>query len=142
MGMARLVASVVSAIALLALAVPPVQAGGAMGIGDDGSSACRAITNGTNPPHVVHWAAEIGDRSGVAIGAAQLLCAFIGAGGANVAQNPSFDQNTVNSFVCYQVSGSDTDKLKVAISDKFVDQTVNLAGYRLMCVPATASPTQ
>lgn len=142
MGMARLVASVVSAIALLALAVPPVQAGGAMGIGDDGSSACRAITNGTNPPHVAHWAAEIGDRSGVAIGAAQLLCAFIGAGGANVAQNPSFDQNTVNSFVCYQVSGNDTDKLKVAISDKFVDQTVNLAGYRLMCVPATASPAQ
>jgi hypothetical protein len=137
MGMGRLVASVVSAIALLAVAVPPVQAGGAMGIGNDGSSACRAITNGANPPHVAHWAADIGDRTGVAIGAAQLLCDFIGAGGANVAQNPSFDVNTVNSFVCYQVSGNDTDKLKVAISDKFVDQTVTLAGYRLMCVPAT-----
>jgi hypothetical protein len=136
MGMARLVASVVSAIALLAVAVPPAHAGGAMGIGDDGSSACRAITNGTNPPHVAHWAALIGDRTGVSIGAAQLLCDFIGTGGANVAQNPSFDPNTVNSFVCYQVSGNDTDKLKVAISDKFVDQTVSLSGYRLMCVPA------
>lgn len=137
MGMARLVLSMVSAIALLAVAVPGVHAGGAMGIGDDGSSACRAITNGANPPHVAHWAADLGDRTGVSIGAAQLLCDFIGAGGASVAQNPSFDPNTVNSFVCYQVSGNDTDKLKVAISDKFVNQTVSLAGYRLMCVPAT-----
>ena len=136
MSTVRSLMSVLSVVALLVGSVSGAHAGGAMGLGDDGSSACRAISNGANPPHVAHWTSNIDDRTGVKLGPATLLCDLGIVGGANVAQNPSFNQDLVNSFVCYAISGGGQQKLTVTISDKLIDQTVSLAPDKFLCVPA------
>lgn len=136
MSRARVITSVLSVIALLTGAIPLAQAGGAMGLGDDGSSACRIIAGGANPPHVAHWTTSIDNRTGVKIGPATLLCDLGIVGAANVAQNPNFNPDLVNGVVCYSVPGSNTQKLTVAISDKLIDQTVTLSADKFLCVPA------
>jgi len=145
MNRVRVAMAVLSAIALVTVAVPLADAGRGMGFGE-GVSACRTISNGVNPPHVVNLDVETipNTVARVPVGPPVLLCDLPTIGEtANINRVP--DTQSVGSgftnIVCYPVNAPDSPKQTVAITDPFTNATgstqhATIGGVYLLCVRA------
>ena len=138
----RLLGSI-SAIALLTLAVPLAHAGGGMG-GGSGTTGCRIIQNGVNPPQVLELSVTtLADPQRVQVGPALLLCDLPTTGiTVNNAPQTIAVTNPTN-IVCYPVEGPNSVKDSATITSPFPmssssnrTQTVTLGGVSLLCVQA------
>ncbi len=140
----RLLGSI-SAIAILTLAVPLAHAGGGMG-GGSGTTACRIILNGQNPPQVLRLDVDtLPEAQQVGVGPALLLC-DLAALGTTVNNAPPTVPVTGTNLVCYPVQAPNKTKDTVTITDPFTaanpsspSQTVALGGVSLLCVQAAVT---
>ena len=144
---ARLGVAVFAAVVVFAAFVPFAHAGAGSGTPlPEGTTACRLIVNGTNPTQTLNLSDSTLTAQGVPVGPAVLLCEGVDVGfTASVAKGPLL--NTVaapNAVTCYQVSPSIAQGPSIVlggtatadISDPFGDGTFQIAGFRLLCVPA------
>lgn len=140
----RLLGSI-SAIALLTLAVPLAHAGGGMGAGS-GTTACRIILNGLNPPQVLRLDVDtLPESQEVGVGPALLLC-DLATLGTTVNSAPQTVPVSGTNIVCYPVQAPNKAKDTATITDPFTasnpsssSQTVTLGGVSLLCVPAVVT---
>lgn len=148
MAKSRLVLGSITAIALLTLVAPFAHAGGGMGAGS-GTTACRIILNGANPPQVLDL--EVTSLEGtqrVQVGPALMLCDLPTTGiTANKAPATVAVTNPTN-IVCYAVQGPNTAKAPVTIESPFPmsssasrTQAATLGGVNLLCVQAAVDFT-
>jgi len=135
----------ISAIALLILAAPVAHAGGGMG-GGSGTTACRLILNGQNPPHVLSLEVDtLPEAQQVGVGPALLLCELATLG-TTVNNAPPTVPVAGTNIVCYQTQAPNKAKDTVTITDPFTasnpsspSQTVSLGGVSLLCVQAVVT---
>lgn len=140
----RLLGSI-SAIALLTLAVPLAHAGGGMG-GGSGTTACRTILNGLNPPQVLSLNVDtLPEEQQVGVGPALLLCDLAALGTTANNAPPTVPVSGTN-IVCYPLQGPNKGKDTATITDPFTasnpsspSQTVTLGGLSLLCVQAVVT---
>ena len=147
----KVILPLLCALAVVAVVAPVAHAGGSMGLGGDGTSTCRVISNGALSDHAANPLTNtFGDQLGTAqkplkIGQAQLLCDLGVVGNATPGTNqdwqggkidPSDPNNPVNAVVCYSIPASGGQQETVKITDPFVTQTVNVLRYQFLCVPA------
>ena len=147
MNRTSLIAAVLSAIVLVTLPAPPVDAGGGMG-GGTGTTGCRVIQGGPNPPQVVALADTFASETVVQVGPAALVC-DIPITGRTIGGGPATSQvpENPNALVCYPVLGSDKEKFTVSITDTFTlvngpSGNSTIAGLRLLCVVGVIGPPQ
>ena len=142
---ARLVGLVLSVAAFLAVAVPLAHAGGAAGQAlPPGTTACRAILNGENVKYVLNLSDNLGSQD-VGVATPVLLCDMPPPSpdeqqvAAIVVKGPTLTTIALptQQIICYQVSGTNQqDKTPATITDAFGIQTVQVSGFRLLCLPA------
>jgi hypothetical protein len=145
MNRVRVAMAVLSAIALVTVAVPFADAGRGMGFGE-GVSACRTISNGVNPPQVVNLEVETIPTTvaGAPVGPPVLLCELSTIGEtANASSRVPETQSVANptNIVCYPINAPDSPKQTVTITDPFTNATgssqqATLGGVYLLCVRA------
>jgi hypothetical protein len=137
--------AVLSAIALVTVAVPFADAGRGMGFGE-GVTACRTISNGVNPPQVVDLDVDTIPTTvkGAPVGPPVLLCdlATLGETANKSARVPETQSvSGAENIVCYPVNAPDSPKQTVTITDPFTNATgssqqATIGGVYLLCVKA------
>ena len=133
---ARLIVSVLSAIAMFSVVTPPAHAGGGMGQGA-GLTTCRLILNGAPNQGQTVSLVDFGTGGDqVKVGAAVLLCDVPATGtrDAGPAIGPAIGEP--NSVTCYSVSGADRARIGATMQDPFGTQPVQIGAIQLLCVPS------
>jgi hypothetical protein len=132
---ARLVVSVLSVTAFLAVAVPIAHAGGGPGTGlPPGTTTCRSVEHEENPHQVINLTDNLSNQD-VHVNPPALLCDLDVT--ATVVKGPALATvGSPNVVMCYHVSGSKGDKVPATITDVFGTRDVKVGGFKLLCVPA------
>lgn len=132
---ARLVVSVVSAVALLVVTVPLAQAGGGPGGGLSGPTTCRSVDKVGQPNQQITVVDPLSNED-VHVGLPALLC-DLPATATPVNGPPLGTVGSPNAVMCYQVGGSNGDKVPVTITDPLGTHDGAQVGHtRLLCFPA------
>lgn len=132
---ARLVVSVLSATAFLAVAAPLAHAGGGPGTGlPAGTTTCRSVEHEGNPKQVINLTDNVSNQD-VHVDPPALLCDLDVT--ATVVKGPALATvDTPNVVMCYHVGGGHGDKNPATITDVFGTHDVKVGGFKLLCVPA------
>jgi hypothetical protein len=121
---------------MVALAAAPAHAGGGAGGGGTQifASQCYEVAGGDNQGRVVTLADQFGERTGIRVGVARLLCTPT----VVTLEEGEFDEvtGTADHVKCYALTPDRGPRVDVELTDSFDVETVRVQQARLLCLPA------